>query len=189
MHRYALKTMTPPQSNSITLAYTAGTCTLIRALTASKPDCWHVNLQCTQTFDAASSCFSVGAMVSVQYAIVCRKRCGHVTFGHDLACIQHLAMQNCMCHCILSKHTCSAAQVILYSYVIAVVLLPNRLQNRLLHVQSMPETMRIVSEAMRSEGRQLLRLDDDDFIDDAIDMDQKEQMYRQSAGRPSWPPQ
>lgn len=55
-------------------------------------------------------------------------------------------------------------------------------------MQSMPETMRIVSEAMRSEGRQLLRLDDD-FIDDAIDTDQKEQMYRQSAGRPSWPPQ
>lgn len=55
-------------------------------------------------------------------------------------------------------------------------------------MQSMPETMRIVSEAMRSEGRQLLRLDNDDFIDDAIDTDQREQMHRPSLGRPSWPP-
>ena len=125
-------------------------------------------------------------MVSVQCAFICRKMCGHVSFGYDLACTQHLAMQNCMCHCILSKHACSTAQVFLYSYVVALVLLPKRLHNRLLHMQSMPETMRIVSEAMRSEGRQLLRLDDDDFINDAIDMDQKEQMYRQCAGRPSW---
>lgn len=54
---------------------------------------------------------------------------------------------------------------------------------QVLFLQSMPETMRIVSEAMSSEGRHLLRLDNDDFIDDAIQMDQKEQMHR-----PSWPP-
>ena len=51
----------------------------------------------------------------------------------------------------------------------------------------MTETMRIVSEAMTSQMRHMLKLDSDDLIDDAIDMDQKEQQQSQPDTRPSWP--
>lgn len=54
-------------------------------------------------------------------------------------------------------------------------------------VQSMTETMRIVSEAMTSQMRHMLKLDSDDFIDDAIDMDQREQQQSQPDTRPIWP--
>ena len=39
----------------------------------------------------------------------------------------------------------------------------------------MAETMRIVRHAMKANTRQLLKFDSDDFIDDAIHMDQQEQ--------------
>ena len=39
----------------------------------------------------------------------------------------------------------------------------------------MAETMRIVRQAMKANTRQLLKFDSDDFIDDAIYMDQQEQ--------------
>ncbi len=42
-------------------------------------------------------------------------------------------------------------------------------------LQSMAETMRIVRQAMKANTRQLLKFDSDDFIDDAIYMDQQEQ--------------
>ena len=47
----------------------------------------------------------------------------------------------------------------------------------------MAETMRIVRQAMKCNTRQLLKFDSDDFIDDAISLEQQEQ---QAAGRESW---
>ena len=44
--------------------------------------------------------------------------------------------------------------------------------------------MRVVRQAMKSDTRQLLKFDSDDFIDDAIYLEQQEQ---QAAGRTSWP--
>ena len=42
-------------------------------------------------------------------------------------------------------------------------------------LQSMAETMRVVRQAMKCENKQLLKFDSDDFIDDAIYMDQQAQ--------------
>ena len=42
-------------------------------------------------------------------------------------------------------------------------------------MQSMAETMRVVRQAMKCDTKQLLKFDSDDFIDDAIYMDQQEQ--------------
>ncbi|DBB12672.1 hypothetical protein WJX82_009176 [Trebouxia sp. C0006] len=49
--------------------------------------------------------------------------------------------------------------------------------------QSMAETMRIVRHAMKANTRQLLKFDSDDFIDDAIYMDQQEQEQQKLSGR------
>ena len=51
-------------------------------------------------------------------------------------------------------------------------------------LQSMAETIRVVRQAMKCDTRQLLKFDSDDFIDDAIYM---EQQKLQAAGRTSWP--
>ena len=50
-------------------------------------------------------------------------------------------------------------------------------------LQSTAETIGIVRQAMKSEARQVLKFDSDDFIDDAISM---EQQQRQAVGRSSW---
>ena len=47
----------------------------------------------------------------------------------------------------------------------------------------MAETVRIVRQAMKCDTQQLLKFDSDDFIDDAIYMEQQQQ---QAAGRRSW---
>ena len=47
----------------------------------------------------------------------------------------------------------------------------------------MAETMRIVRHAMKANTRQLLKFDSDDFIDDAIHMDQQEQEQQKLSGR------
>lgn len=49
-------------------------------------------------------------------------------------------------------------------------------------LQSVAETMTIVRQAMKSDIRQLLKFDSDDFIDDAIYMEQQ----AVAAGRRSW---
>ncbi len=50
-------------------------------------------------------------------------------------------------------------------------------------LQSMADTMRIVRQAMKANTRQLLKFDSDDFIDDAIYMDQQEQEQQKLSGR------
>jgi len=42
--------------------------------------------------------------------------------------------------------------------------------------------MRIVRQAMKANTRQLLKFDSDDFIDDAIYMDQHEQQQQKLSG-------
>ena len=46
----------------------------------------------------------------------------------------------------------------------------------------MAETMTVVRQAMKGDTRQLLKFDSDDFIDDAIHMEQQ----AAAAGRRSW---
>lgn len=53
-------------------------------------------------------------------------------------------------------------------------------------MQSVADTMRIVQQAMKGNTTQMLKLDSDDFIDDAIDMDQQEQRRHRAPGRSSW---
>ena len=50
-------------------------------------------------------------------------------------------------------------------------------------LQSMAETVRIVRQAMKANTRQLLKFDSDDFIDDAIYMDQQKQQQQKLSGR------
>lgn len=57
---------------------------------------------------------------------------------------------------------------------------------RCVGMQSVADTMQIVQQAMKSNTTQMLKLDSDDFIDDAIDMDQQEQRRHRAPGRSSW---
>ncbi len=47
----------------------------------------------------------------------------------------------------------------------------------------MAETVHIVRQAMKANTRQLLKFDSDDFIDDAIYLDQQEQQQQKLSGR------